>query len=220
MIRRVRFSPALFIACLALTVALGGVSYAAVSLPKNSVTSKQVKDHSLKKRDLASGASTIKGPRPEDDPGRPRGRRRLGRHGRALHRLGVVRLHARASAGGEPSRGRRPADRSLPVSRSSRSCRGQLLPLRDRAQQRRFHRLRRPGDEPDRRRPARGCAAVRVGRVRGRHRTRVLGRERALSACTTSLPDRLERPSRTRATAWRKLAPGSNSSASRRNPIR
>jgi hypothetical protein len=65
MIRRVRFSPALFIACLALTVALGGVSYAAVSLPKNSVTSKQVKDHSLKKKDLASGASTIKGPRPK-----------------------------------------------------------------------------------------------------------------------------------------------------------
>ena len=65
MIRRVRFSPALFIACLALTVALGGVSYAAVSLPKNSVTSKQVKDHSLRKRDLASGASTIKGPRPK-----------------------------------------------------------------------------------------------------------------------------------------------------------
>ena len=65
MIRRVHFSPALFIACLALTVALGGVSYAAVSLPKNSVTSKQVKDHSLKKQDLASGASTIKGPRPK-----------------------------------------------------------------------------------------------------------------------------------------------------------
>jgi hypothetical protein len=65
MIRRVRFSPALFIACLALTVALGGVSYAAVSLPKNSVTSKQVKDHSLKKKDLTSGASTIKGPRPK-----------------------------------------------------------------------------------------------------------------------------------------------------------
>ena len=65
MIRSVSFSPALFIACLALTVALGGVSYAAVSLPKNSVTSKQVKDHSLRKRDLASGASTIKGPRPK-----------------------------------------------------------------------------------------------------------------------------------------------------------
>lgn len=62
---RIRFSPALFVACLALTVALGGVSYAAVSLPKNSVGSKQVKDHSLKKNDLASGASTIKGPRPK-----------------------------------------------------------------------------------------------------------------------------------------------------------
>jgi hypothetical protein len=65
MTRRVRFSPAMFVACLALTVALGGVSYAAVSLPKNSVTSKQVKDGSLRKRDLASGASTIKGPRPK-----------------------------------------------------------------------------------------------------------------------------------------------------------
>lgn len=60
----IRFSPALFIACLALTVALGGVSYAAVALPKNSVGSKQVKDHSLRKRDFASNSlkpNTIRG---------------------------------------------------------------------------------------------------------------------------------------------------------------
>lgn len=59
---RIRFSPALFIACLALTVALGGVSYAAVSLPKNSVGSKQVKDHSLRKRDFKK--SLTKNPKP------------------------------------------------------------------------------------------------------------------------------------------------------------
>jgi hypothetical protein len=62
---RIRFSPALFVACIALTVALGGVSYAAVALPKNSVGSKQVKDHSLRKRDFASSSLTIKGVRPK-----------------------------------------------------------------------------------------------------------------------------------------------------------
>ena len=36
-ILRHRSSPALVVACLALTIALGGTSYAAVTLPRNSV---------------------------------------------------------------------------------------------------------------------------------------------------------------------------------------
>ena len=61
---RIRFSPALVISCLALTVALGGVSYAAVTLPANSVGSRQVKDHSLKKKDFNAKSLTIKGSKP------------------------------------------------------------------------------------------------------------------------------------------------------------
>ncbi len=47
-----RPSASLVIACLALFVALGGGAYAAAKLDKNSVTSKQVKNASLKGKDL------------------------------------------------------------------------------------------------------------------------------------------------------------------------
>ena len=49
-------SPALIVACIALVVALGGVSYAAVRLPKNSVGSTQVMNGSLQKADLSKRA--------------------------------------------------------------------------------------------------------------------------------------------------------------------
>jgi hypothetical protein len=65
-------SPALIVACISLVVALGGVSYAAVALPKNSVGSAQVINGSLQKADLskkavaalrgAKGAQGIPGP--------------------------------------------------------------------------------------------------------------------------------------------------------------
>ncbi|MEA2195130.1 MAG: hypothetical protein QOG42_1564 [Solirubrobacteraceae bacterium] len=42
-------------ATLALVVALGGTSYAAIKLPRNSVTSVQVKDKSLLKKDFRTG---------------------------------------------------------------------------------------------------------------------------------------------------------------------
>ena len=45
-------SPALVVACIALAVALGGAGYAAVTLPANSVGSKQVKPNSLKGADI------------------------------------------------------------------------------------------------------------------------------------------------------------------------
>lgn len=63
---RLRPSPAMVVACIALLVSLGGVSYAAVALPagsvatkhlkKNAVTSKKVKNLSLKRQDLRPGA--------------------------------------------------------------------------------------------------------------------------------------------------------------------
>jgi hypothetical protein len=61
----VRPSPAMVVACLALAVSLGGVGYAAIKLPKNSVgtvqlrtgavTSKKVRNHSLVAADFRRG---------------------------------------------------------------------------------------------------------------------------------------------------------------------
>lgn len=52
---RRRPSAALAVSILALVVALGGTAYAAVKLPKNSVGSAQVKNGSLKAKDLKKG---------------------------------------------------------------------------------------------------------------------------------------------------------------------
>ena len=46
------------LALLALFIALGGTSYAAVKLPANSVTTREVKNHSLRARDLKRGQLT------------------------------------------------------------------------------------------------------------------------------------------------------------------
>src|SRR3954469_2416352 len=48
-----RPSPAMLVALTALVVSLGGNSYAAVTLAKNSVTSKAIKDGQVKRADLA-----------------------------------------------------------------------------------------------------------------------------------------------------------------------
>src|SRR5438270_11311298 len=53
--RRFHPSPALFLASAALFVALGGTGYAVTRLPKNSVTTYQVKDFSLLARDFKRG---------------------------------------------------------------------------------------------------------------------------------------------------------------------
>ena len=82
-----RPSPALVISCVALTLALGGTSYATVqALPKNSVGTTQlknsavisakVKDRSLKRVDFAAGQL----PAGPAGPAGPRGRQ--GRRGR------------------------------------------------------------------------------------------------------------------------------------------
>jgi len=56
LLRRFKLTPATVIACIALAVALGGTSYAAVTvLPRNSVTTIQVKDFSLLSRDFKRG---------------------------------------------------------------------------------------------------------------------------------------------------------------------
>jgi hypothetical protein len=52
---RSHFTYANVVATLALFVALGGGAYAAVKLPANSVTTRQVKDHSLLTRDFRPG---------------------------------------------------------------------------------------------------------------------------------------------------------------------
>lgn len=54
-LKRFRPSPAMVIACLALLLALGGTGYAAIKLPRNSVTTVQVKDFSLLARDFKRG---------------------------------------------------------------------------------------------------------------------------------------------------------------------
>src|SRR5919197_1367468 len=54
-IRRLVPSPALVVACLALAVGLAGTGYAVTRLPRNSVTTVQVKDFSLLARDFKRG---------------------------------------------------------------------------------------------------------------------------------------------------------------------
>jgi hypothetical protein len=53
---RARLTFANVMASVAVFVALGGASYAAVSIPQNSVGSKQVRPHALKRSDLANGS--------------------------------------------------------------------------------------------------------------------------------------------------------------------
>src|SRR5262245_42626370 len=56
---RRRPSPALVIACLALAIALGGTSYAAVSLPANSVGTKQLKNNAVVATKVKRGSLRI-----------------------------------------------------------------------------------------------------------------------------------------------------------------
>jgi hypothetical protein len=53
---RLRPSPALVVACLALAVSLGGTSYAAITLPKNSVGTKQLKKNAVISTKVKNGS--------------------------------------------------------------------------------------------------------------------------------------------------------------------
>jgi hypothetical protein len=65
-LRRFLPTPSMAIACFALLIVLGGTGYAAVqALPRNSVTTVQVKDHSLLARDFKAGQL------PRGQPGLP-----------------------------------------------------------------------------------------------------------------------------------------------------
>ena len=55
---RLRPSPAMVVACLALGLALGGTSYAAIKLPKNSVGAKQLKKNAVTGPKIKSNAVT------------------------------------------------------------------------------------------------------------------------------------------------------------------
>lgn len=71
--RRFRPSPAMVVASLALLLALGGTSYAAIqALPRNSVTTVQVKDFSLLARDFKRG-QVPRGPAGPAGPAGPQG---------------------------------------------------------------------------------------------------------------------------------------------------
>jgi hypothetical protein len=74
--RRFFPSPSMVIACFALLIVLGGTGYAAVqALPRNSVTTVQVKDHSLLSRDFKAGQLPrgATGPAGPAGPGGPAG---------------------------------------------------------------------------------------------------------------------------------------------------
>jgi hypothetical protein len=49
-----RPSAAMVVACVALAIALGGTSYAAISLPANSVGTKQIKDRAVTKKKISA----------------------------------------------------------------------------------------------------------------------------------------------------------------------
>jgi hypothetical protein len=94
-LKRFRPSPGLVIACLALLLALGGTSYAAIqALPRNSVTSVQVKDRSLLARDFKAGQI----PRGAAGPAGPAGA--AGPAGPAGP-SGAAKAYARVLAGGD-----------------------------------------------------------------------------------------------------------------------
>src|SRR5262245_59274830 len=57
-LRRLRPSPAMVVACIALTVALGGTSYAAIKLPKNSVGPRQLKTNAVTSPKVKNNAMT------------------------------------------------------------------------------------------------------------------------------------------------------------------
>ncbi len=57
-LRRITPSPAMVVACIALTVALGGTSYAAIKLPKNSVGTKQLKKNAVTSPKVKNNAIT------------------------------------------------------------------------------------------------------------------------------------------------------------------
>jgi len=67
---RHRPSPALVVACIALAVSLGGTSYAAIKLPKNSVGTKQLKNGAVTRTKIArKTVASLKGQK--GDPGPP-----------------------------------------------------------------------------------------------------------------------------------------------------
>src|SRR5215204_866519 len=57
-LRRLRPSPAMVVACIALSVALGGTGYAAIKLPKNSVGTKQLKKNAVTSPKVKANALT------------------------------------------------------------------------------------------------------------------------------------------------------------------
>lgn len=72
-ILRHRPSPAMVVACIALIVALGGTSYAALNLPRNSVGTKQLRPNAVTSGKVRNGSLTSKDFRRSSLPRGPRG---------------------------------------------------------------------------------------------------------------------------------------------------
>jgi hypothetical protein len=70
---RHRPSPAMVVACIALVVALGGTGYAAITLPRNSVGSRQLKPNAVTSAKVRNGALTAKDFQRSSLPRGPRG---------------------------------------------------------------------------------------------------------------------------------------------------
>src|ERR671935_240303 len=108
LLRRFPPSPAMVIASVALLIALGGTGYAAFRLPANSVTTVQVKNHSLLARDFkagqlprgAAGPTGPPGPAGPAGPGGPAGG--AGGGGEARARPGRGRVGGVGGTGGFP----------------------------------------------------------------------------------------------------------------------
>ncbi len=97
---RHRPTPAIVIACLALTVALGGTGYAAIVLPANSVGTKQLKNNAVNSIKVANGSLLKADFRAGQIPAGADGTRRAcgtGRAGRGSRARGTV--PRRASGG-------------------------------------------------------------------------------------------------------------------------
>lgn len=68
-----RPSPAMVVACIALIVALGGTSYAALKLPRNSVGNKQLRPNAVTSAKVRNGSLSVKDFRSLSLPRGPRG---------------------------------------------------------------------------------------------------------------------------------------------------
>ena len=181
-----QISPALVVSLIALLIALGGTSYAALSIPRNSVGSAQVINGSLQSVDLSKqAAAALKGKAGSQGiPGTTGQAGAIG-PGRPVQRARACGLARPAGAAGSRARRARRERKARRARRSppaSRPLAGRDAQLVGRSLQRRLLRLRPPARAGVRRQPH-------LGRQRGRQLADGAERERRLLGA-----DALRRP--------------------------